>query len=53
MTRLDLLYQEKELVKNLYCMCFDLKEKAIEYYENEIRAIEEFDAPNREVKIDK
>lgn len=52
MTRLELLYQEMELVKNLYCMCFDIKEKAIEYYKNEIRAIEEFDSINPEVKID-
>lgn len=51
MTRLELLYQERELVKNLYCMCFDLKEKAAEYYSNEIRTIEEFGSPNPEIKL--
>lgn len=45
-TRLDYLKEELESIKNMDCLCFDLKEKCIKYYENEIQAIEVYNASN-------
>lgn len=40
MTRLDLLRKELAIVSNLQLMAFDVKEKAVEYYNHEIECIE-------------
>lgn len=50
MTRLELLKEEREVVRNLRCLSFDVKEKAEEHYQTEIDAIEVYGAPNNEVK---
>ena len=42
MTRLEILKQELEQIKSMRCLCFDLKEQAIAWYEHEIRVIEEY-----------
>ena len=50
MTRLELLKKEQEVVQNLRCLSFDLKDKALFHYQVEIDAIEVYGAPNNEVK---
>lgn len=42
--RLETLKSELEQIRNLKTLAYDLKYKVIEYYENEIRAIEEYNA---------
>ena len=49
MTRLELLKKEAEQIKNMKCLCFDVMDKALEWYRTEIDAIEVYGAPNREV----
>lgn len=48
MTRLDILKKEQEQIRNMRCLCFDLKDKAEEYYQTEIDAIEIYGAPNKD-----
>ena len=47
MDRLTIFKNELEIVKNLRCLSFSLKEKVIEHYEHEIRCIEEYGCDNR------
>jgi hypothetical protein len=49
-TRLELLKKEREVVKNLRCLSFDVKDAADGHYQTEIDAIEIYGAPNREVE---
>ena len=46
MTRLEKLKEELEVIKNLKCLSFALKEKVIEHYNHEIKCIEEWGSPN-------
>lgn len=41
-TRLEILKSEIEKIKAMRCLCFDLKEQAIAWYEHEIKVIEEY-----------
>ena len=50
MTRLDLLKKEKEEIKKMRCLSFDLIDKCLEWYDHEIRCIEEYGSPNPEVE---
>lgn len=50
MTRLDLLKQELEVVKNLRCLNFCLRNEVILSYKREIEAIEKYGLINKEVK---
>ena len=50
MTRLELLKQEQETVRNLRCLSFDLKDQALFHYQVEIDAIEVYGAPNQEIE---
>lgn len=50
MTRLDKLKEEREQIRNMMCLCFDLKDQAIFYYNREIDAIELYNASNPEIK---
>ena len=49
MTRLDLLKKELEIVTELRCLSFYVKDLAKNNYEGEIEAIEKFHAENPEV----
>jgi hypothetical protein len=51
MTRLDLLKQEREKVKGLKTLSFDLKEKCDKWYENEINCIEKYHSSNPEIDL--
>ena len=48
MTRLEILKAEKEQIKDLRCLSFNLMDKCIEWYDKEIEAIEEHAAPNND-----
>lgn len=48
MTRLETLKNELEAVRNFKTLAFTLKANIIAYYENEIRAIEVYNAGNPE-----
>ena len=50
MTRLELLKEEREVVRKLRCLSFDVKEAADEHYKTEIEAIEVYGSPDYEVK---
>ena len=45
-TRLDVLKQEREQIKNMKCLSFNLIEECVKYYEKEIKCIEVYNAPN-------
>jgi len=51
MTRLDLLEQERETVKGLRTLAFDLKEACDRWYKNEIECIEKYHSPNPETDL--
>lgn len=42
MTRLEILKKELEQIKQFQTLSYELKEKAIEWYEHEIMVIEEY-----------
>lgn len=42
MTRIEILKQELEQIKEMHCLAYDIKEQAIKWYENEIKVIEEY-----------
>lgn len=46
MKRLDLLKKELEVVMNLDCLAFSIKEQAIDYYTHEIECIEKYGSAN-------
>lgn len=50
MKRLEKLIEEKEQIEKFKCLSFELLEKAKLYYEIEIEAIQQYDAPNPEVR---
>lgn len=50
MTRLEQLKKERDQIVNMKCLCFDLKEDVLEYYQREIDAIEIYLAPNPKIK---
>lgn len=45
-TRLDVLKQEREQIKNMKCLSFNLIEKCVEYYDHEIECIEIYRSAN-------
>lgn len=45
-TRLEVLEEEKEIVKKLQCLSFNISESAIRYYNSEIAAIRLYNACN-------
>ena len=49
MNRLELLKQEKEVISKMQTLSFSLKDQCEEWYDNEIRAIEEYGSANPEV----
>jgi hypothetical protein len=51
MTRLDLLKQERETVKRLKTLSFDLKEKCDKWYEIEINCIEKYHSSNPKIDL--
>lgn len=53
MTRLDLLKQEIETVKELRCLSFGIKDEVVAHYEREITAIEKWGASNPEYELKK
>ena len=50
MSRLEILKQEREQISQMRCLSFDLMEKCREWYDNEIEAIEKYNAPNPEMR---
>jgi hypothetical protein len=50
MTRLELLKEEYETIRNLRTLSFDLLARVSSYYAHEIECIEKFGSPNPEVK---
>lgn len=48
MTRLEILKAEKEQIKDLRCLSFNLMDKCIEWYDREIEAIEVYGAENKD-----
>ena len=50
MTRLELLKKEREQIREMRCLSFDLKDQALFHYQTEINAIEKHGSPNYEVK---
>lgn len=50
MSRLEILKQEREQISQMSCLSFDLMEKCREWYDNEIEAIEKYNAPNPEMR---
>lgn len=50
MTRLELLKKELEIVKNLKCLRFCLRNEVIFNYNREIEAIEKYGLKNEEVE---
>ena len=49
MKRLDELKRELELIQNLPCLAFNLKDACKDYYEHEIECIEKWNSPNPEI----
>lgn len=50
MTRLEVLKKELQEIKDMKTLSFELKRKAILYYETEIEAIVNYGARNNEVE---
>lgn len=50
MKRLEKLKQEREIIKSLQCLSFDLIDHCVKYYDHEIECIEEYGSDNPEVK---
>ena len=48
MTRLDVLKTEKEKIKSMRCLSYDLLDRCLEWYDREIEAIEIHGAPNKD-----
>lgn len=48
MTRLDILKQERDQIKDMQCLSFALMDDCKEWYDREIEAIEVYGAPNKE-----
>lgn len=44
--RLDVLKEERDQVKNMKCLSFDVRDQAIKYYDHEIMCIEEYGSDN-------
>ena len=45
-TRLDILKQERDQIKNMRCLSFNLIEECVKYYDHEILCITDFNAQN-------
>lgn len=50
MTRLEKLKEERETIRAMRCLSFDLIAACTVYYDREIEAIEEYGAENPKVK---
>lgn len=48
MTRLETLKKELEIINNLVCLAFNIKEEAKKYYNHEIECIEVYGSANPE-----
>ena len=48
MRRLDVLRKELNIISNLQCLAFNVKEEAEKYYNHEIECIEKYGSPNPE-----
>lgn len=53
MKRLEKLKQERETIRGMKCLSFDLIDKCTEYYDHEIECIEKYGSSNPEIKEDK
>lgn len=51
MTRLERLYQERDLIKKFKCIPFSVRESLIQTYNREINAIEIYHSDNRESEM--
>lgn len=51
MTRLEKLKEERETIRNMRCLSFDLIDECTKYYDHEIKCIEEYGSDNPEIKI--
>lgn len=49
-TRLNKLKEERDTVRSLKCLSFDLIDEVTKYYDREIKCIEEYGSHNPEVK---
>lgn len=49
MKRLDILKKEREQIRNMQCLSFNLIEECEKYYKHEIECIEKYGSPNPEV----
>ena len=52
-TRLDVLEEEREQIKNMRCLSFNLIEECVKYYEHEIDAIRLWGSSNPVYEEDK
>ena len=48
MTRLDILKKERQIIKNLNCLSYQLKEDCDKWYAHEIECIEKWHSANPE-----
>ena len=48
MTRLDVLRKELNIISNLQCLAFNVKEQAEKYYKHEIECITKYGSANPE-----
>lgn len=46
MTRLSILLKEREQIRKMRCLAFNLREEALKYYDHEIECITEYGSPN-------
>lgn len=51
LTRLEKLKAEKEIIQNMKCLSFDLREKCIEWYDKEIECIEKDESSAEDEKV--
>ena len=50
-TRLEVLKREREQIKGMHCLAFRLIDSCLEWYDNEIEAIEKYGSPNEEFEV--
>lgn len=50
MTRLELLKEELQIIKNLHCLSYQLRENVEKWYVHEIECIEKWHSENPEYK---
>lgn len=51
MTRLSILLEEREQIRSIRCLAFNIREEALKYYDHEIECITEYGSPNPDYDI--